>query len=139
MATRRLVDYYKILAVPADADLIGIENAYVRLSDELVRQAEFDDEGVQPALEQLNEAYAVLANAEARRQYDRVLFAAEYAALEKRLKSEARRRSVARGVLVGALLMIVLAQASVLAYMGRDYIDEAAHTVLGPLYPDEAS
>ncbi len=137
MTKRPLIDYYKTLAVPPEADLIGIENAYVRLSDELVREAA-DDDGANRALARLNEAYTVLANPESRRLYDRVLFAKEYEELERRLRAVERRAAVARWTLVGALGLIVTAQAVTLAYLGWDSISGIVETVLGPLYPGSA-
>lgn len=124
MTRAKLIDYYKLLAVPPDADIIGIENAYVRLSDELVQQAEHDP-AASDALNRLNEAYAVLSDAEARRKYDRVLFAAEYEALERRLAAEARRRSMIRSGIVAGLSAVIVVQAAVLGYMGRDYLSDA--------------
>lgn len=137
MSKRALIDYYRTLAVPPDADLIGIENAYVRLSDELVREAA-DDEGANRALAKLNEAYTVLSNPESRRLYDRVLFAKEYEELERRLRAVERRATVARWTLVGALGLVVTAQAITLAYLGWDSISGVVEFVLGPLYPNSA-
>lgn len=137
MSKRPLIDYYKTLAVPPEADLIGIENAYVRLSDELVREAA-DDEGANRALARLNEAYTVLSNPESRRLYDRVLFAKEYEELERRLRAVERRAAIARWMLIGALGLIVTAQAVTLAYLGWDSISGIVETVLGPLYPESA-
>jgi len=133
----RVIDYYKTLAIPSDADLIGIENAYVRLSGELV-DAALHDEASARALEDLNEAYSVLSNAEHRREYDHILFADEYAELERRMRAELRRRSIVRSALIGALGLIVLAQAATLAYLGQDTVTNAARLVLGPLFPDSA-
>jgi hypothetical protein len=135
--TPRIIDYYKTLAIPPDADLIGVENAYVRLSDELVQAAQ-EEEAAARSLQVLNEAYSVLSNAETRREYDRLLFAEEYAALERRLRAELRRRAIARSALVAALGLIVLGQAAILAYVGRDIVTDAAQVVLGPLFPGAA-
>lgn len=137
MSKRSLTDYYKTLAVPPEADLVGIENAYVRLSDELVREAA-DDEGANRALARLNEAYTVLSNPESRRLYDRVLFAKEYEELERRLRAVERRAAIARWTLVGALGLIVVAQVATLAYLGWDSVSGVVETILGPLYPESA-
>ena len=137
MSKRPMIDYYKTLAVPPEADLIGIENAYVRLSDELVRDAS-DDEGANRALSRLNEAYTVLSNPESRRLYDRVLFAKEYEELERRLRAVERRAAIARWTLIGALGLIVTVQAVTLAYFGWDSISGYVETILGPLYPGSA-
>lgn len=124
MSSRKVIDYYKVLAVPADADLMGIENAYVRISGELAEQPD-PDEHTRQAMEQVNEAYTVLANPESRRQYDRVLFAAEYEALERRLLAEARRRKWARRALVAGLCAVIAAQAVALYYIAGDTVDAA--------------
>ena len=42
MAEAILTDYYAVLNLPHDADLIGIENAYARLSDELAMGTNLD-------------------------------------------------------------------------------------------------
>ncbi len=133
MTTPNLIDYYKVLAVPPDADLIGIENAYVRLSDELVKHADDDDE-TDSALARLNEAYTVLANPETRRKYDRLLFSAEYEALERRLQAEVRRRRIARNIIVGALMLVVLGQAAALAYLGRDILTDGLAIIPGIVF-----
>jgi curved DNA-binding protein CbpA len=133
VTTPNLIDYYKVLAVPPDADLIGIENAYVRLSDELVKHADDDDE-TDSALARLNEAYTVLANPETRRKYDRLLFSAEYEALERRLQAEVRRRRIARNIIVGALMLVVLGQAAALAYLGRDIFTDGLAIIPGIVF-----
>lgn len=137
MTAIRVIDYYKSLAIPADADLIGIENAYVRLSGELVNASQHDD-AASRALEDLNEAYSVLSNAERRREYDHLLFADEYAELERRMRAELRRRSIIRSAMIGALGLVVLGQAAILAYVGRDVVTGALQVVLGPLFPGSA-
>jgi curved DNA-binding protein CbpA len=135
--TPRIIDYYKTLAIPPDADLVGVENAYVRLSGELVESAQEEEAAVR-SLRVLNEAYTVLSNAETRREYDHLLFAEEYAALERRMRNELRRRAVVRSALVGSLGLIVLGQAAILAYLGRDVVSDIARVVLGPLFPGAA-
>lgn len=130
MSAKRVINYYKVLAVPSDADLMGIENAYVRISDELASQADPDD-NTGRALEQVNEAYSVLANAETRRQYDQVLFAAEYEALERRVLAEERRRKWARRILVGALCGVIVAQAVALYFVAGDTLDSISLSSIG--------
>jgi hypothetical protein len=39
---------------------------------------------------------------------------------------------------LSALLLIVVAQAGALAYLGREHVAEAASSVFGPLVPGEA-
>jgi curved DNA-binding protein CbpA len=111
------VDYYAILNLPPRADLSGIENAYARLSDDLAIRAAVDDT-CQPALERVNEAYGVLSKPELRRVYDREFFSAEIAATERHERAIERRRALASGVLIGALGLIVVAQAIALVYIG---------------------
>jgi curved DNA-binding protein CbpA len=119
MAESRLVDYYSILNLPPKADLAGIEAAYARLSDDLMRQAEYDD-SAREAMQRLNEAYAVLSKPELRREYDRAFFRAELERLEREARALERRRAVASSVLVGALALVVAVQAAALIYLGWD-------------------
>lgn len=138
MANPRIIDYYAILAVPPSVDLVGIEAAYTRLSDELVKRAEVDDTS-SSALSRLNEAYDVLANPESRREYDEVLFSTEIAIFRAQQAKENRRRMILRASIVGALISIVLVQSSVLLYLGWDYVDSGLEFVLGPLWPGAAN
>jgi curved DNA-binding protein CbpA len=112
-----LVDYYSILNLPPRADLVGIENAYARLSDDLAVRGHVDDT-VEVALERLNEAYSVLSKPELRRVYDRAFFAKEIADDERAARAATRRRNLVAGALVGALCLVVFAQAAVLVYLG---------------------
>ena len=43
MAETKLIDYYQVLNLPTRADLSGIETAYARLSDDLMKQSEDDE------------------------------------------------------------------------------------------------
>lgn len=117
MSEAPLVDYYATLNLPPRADLVGIENAYARLSDDLAVRGHVDDT-VDVALERLNEAYSVLSKPELRRVYDRAFFAKEIADAERTARSEMRRRNFVAAALVGGLCLIVLAQAAVLVYLG---------------------
>ncbi|WP_322818001.1 DnaJ domain-containing protein [Tepidiforma sp.] len=119
MAESRLVDYYSILNLPPKADLAGIEAAYARLSDDLMRQAEYDD-SAREAMQRLNEAYAVLSKPDLRREYDRAFFRAELERLERETRAIERRRAIASSVLVGALGLVVAVQAAALLYLGWD-------------------
>ena len=83
MAEAPLIDYYAILNLPPKADLLGIENAYARLSDDLAVRGGVD-ETAEAALERVNEAYSVLSKPELRRVYDRAFFATEIAEAERR-------------------------------------------------------
>lgn len=121
MAKGELIDYYGLLNLPPRADLMGIENAYARISDDLAKQMHVDDTS-QDALKRVNEAYAVLSKPELRREYDRVFFSKEIAAAEKAAQDELRRRAWKERVLVGALLVIVAGQAAMLLYIGWDQI-----------------
>ncbi|GIW12600.1 MAG: hypothetical protein KatS3mg062_0039 [Tepidiforma sp.] len=117
MAESRLVDYYSILNLPPKADLAGIEAAYARLSDDLMRQSQYD-ESAREAMQRLNEAYAVLSRPELRREYDRAFFRAELERLEREARAEQRRRALASNILVGALGLVVAVQAGALLYLG---------------------
>jgi curved DNA-binding protein CbpA len=117
VAEANLIDYYAILSLPPRADLMGIENAYARLSDDFARQMEVDDTSKE-ALVRLNEAYSVLSRPELRREYDRAFFRRELDALERQEKWAHRRRMLAEKTLLGALVGIVAAQAGVLLYLG---------------------
>lgn len=114
-----LIDYYAVLNLPPRADLAGIENAYARLSDELVKRAEVDETS-QDALNKVNEAYSVLSKPEIRRAYDQEFFAHEIAETERTRRAELRRKVWMSRMLVGALAVIVLVQAAALAWLGRD-------------------
>ena len=134
VVSKRIVDYYAVLNLPATADLDGIENAYMRLPRDLAGQIS-EDETATLAFERLNEAYGVLGHLEERRAYDQVYFIKEIADLQAEQTAARRRRKFTSGVMVGALGLIVLGQSAVLAYMGRDYLAVAADFVLGPLLP----
>jgi curved DNA-binding protein CbpA len=137
VAETRIIDYYAVLAVPPHADLMGVENAYARISDELATRTEFDETS-RDALLRLNEAYTVLSKPELRREYDRAYFSREISVAEGVAASEARRRRLFGNVLTGALLAIVLVQAVALAYVGRGLAVDIAGAVLGPLLPGNA-
>ena len=113
-----LIDYYAVLNLPHRADLAGVENAYARVSDELVKRSEID-ETCHEALLKVNEAYAVLSKPEMRRAYDREFFSDEFEEAERLARTEARRRELMSRMLVGTLSVIVAIQASVLVYLGR--------------------
>lgn len=138
VANPRIIDYYAILAIPPSADLVGIESAYTRLSDELVRRSR-EDETAAGALERLNEAYDILANPETRRQYDEVLFRTEIDILRRQQEKEDRRRRIARLSIISALTLVVVFQTALLAWIGWDYVDSWFEFVLGPLWPGEAA
>ncbi len=123
MPDDKLIDYYSILRVPAKADLAGVQNAYAQLSSDLARRMGIDDTSAEE-LRRLNEAYSVLAHPELRRDYNRVFFASEIAQEEHRLKMIERRRAVMQGFLIGALVMLVAAQAVTIAYMGREQVSD---------------
>lgn len=131
MAEANLIDYYSVLNLPPRADLMGIENAYARLSDDLARQI-VHDETSKEALERVNEAYSVLSRPELRREYDRAFFRRELEALDRQAVWQQRRRAAAQSLLVGALGAIVAAQAVVLVYIGWDEASGLVRAVLGP-------
>jgi curved DNA-binding protein CbpA len=117
VADTSLVDYYGILNLPPRADLVGIENAYARISDDLALRGAVDDT-CEAALKRVNEAYSVLSKPELRRVYDREFFSKEIAEAERARRAEERRRTFASRLLVGGLGGIVLIQAGVLVYIG---------------------
>ena len=117
MAASKLIDYYAVLNLPPKADLSGIETAYARLSDDLMKQSSHD-ETFQPAMQKLNEAYAVLSKPELRREYDRAFFRAELERVEKEARALRRRRTIAGNMLVGVLGIVVVVQAAVLIALG---------------------
>lgn len=121
MAKGELMDYYGILNLPPRADLMGVENAYARISGDLVKQMAVD-ESSKDALNRANEAYAVLSKPELRREYDLVFFSREIAAARKAEQAALRRKLVKERILIGALVLIVAAQGAALAYVGWDQI-----------------
>ena len=121
MAEANLLDYYAVLNLPPRADLAGIENAYARLSDDLMKQSEHDDT-FRDAMQKLNEAYAVLSKPELRRDYDRAFFRGELERIEKEAKAAQRRRNLAGNALVAGLVLVVAAQAGALLYIGGDAV-----------------
>lgn len=121
MADARLMDYYAVLNLPPKADLSGIETAYARLSDDLMKQS-VEDDSYRDAMQKLNEAYAVLSKPELRREYDRAFFRAELERLEKEARAAQRRRNLASNAMVAALGLIVAVQAGALLYLGGDAV-----------------
>lgn len=113
-----LIDYYAVLNLPPRADLAGIENAYARLSDELVKRAEVDETS-QAALHRVNEAYSVLSKPEMRRAYDQEFFRDALAAIDRARRADERRKRWMGRLLIGILGAIVLVQAAALAWLGR--------------------
>ncbi len=121
MSDAKLMDYYAVLNLPPKADLSGIETAYARLSDDLMKQSEEDDT-YRLAMQKLNEAYAVLSKPELRRDYDRAFFRTELERLEKEARALRRRRNLASNLLVAGLGLIVAVQAGALLYLGGDAV-----------------
>lgn len=119
MPDPKLIDYYAVLNLPPRADLVGIENAYARLSDDLMRQSQHD-ETAPDGLRRVNEAYAVLSKPELRREYDRAFFRSELDKIERDARAAQRRRTLAGNALVGALGLVVAAQAGALLWLGWD-------------------
>ena len=115
MPDPKLINYYSVLNLPPDADLVGVENAYARLSEDLVTRMDVD-EGSAAALRGLNEAYSVLSKPDLRREYDRVLFVKERADLEARLKAEMRKRVMVGRVIVATLVLMTLVEGAGVFY-----------------------
>jgi len=133
VAQVNLIDYYSVLNLPPRADLMGIENAYARLSDDLARQILHDDTSKE-ALDKVNEAYSVLSRPELRREYDRAFFRHELEALDRQAVWQQRRRAAAQSLLIGALGLIVAAQASVLIYIWWGEASGLLRAVLNPFF-----
>ncbi|HEY4670140.1 MAG TPA: DnaJ domain-containing protein [Tepidiformaceae bacterium] len=120
MADTRIVDYYSILNVPTNADLVGIENAYARLSSDLM---ESGDDNHAEALRRLNEAFAVLGAPERRAEYDQVFLKKEIARAARRKRWRARRQKLVANLIVGGVFVIVLIQIGILAYIGQEQFE----------------
>ncbi len=116
-----MIDYYQVLNLPVTADLMGVENAYSRLSDELVKLGQLD-EATSHELDQLNEAYGVLSRPELRRQYDSVFLAKQRAEEARQLNAYVRRQSIMQWSIISALIALVVFQFGFLAYIGRDQL-----------------
>ena len=121
MAKGELIDYYGILNLPPRADLMGVENAYARISDDLAKQMAVD-ENSKEALNRANEAYSVLSKPELRREYDRVFFSREIAASQKADEAALLRKLMKERILIGALVLVVAGQGAILAYVGWDQL-----------------
>ena len=133
MAEAKLMDYYAVLNLPPRADLSGIETAYARLSDDLMKQSEHDDT-FRDAMQRLNEAYAVLSKPELRRDYDRAFFKGELERLEKEARAIRRRRNLAGNLLVAGLGLVVAVQAGALFYLGGDAVTGLFRAVFGAFF-----
>ena len=64
-------DYYKVLGIGRDADEKGLKSAYRKLARKFHPDHNPDDSEAEKKFKEVNEAYAVLANPEARATYDR--------------------------------------------------------------------
>lgn len=133
MAEAKLIDYYSVLNLPLKVDLSGIENAYARLSDDLMKHSD-DDDTYRDAMQILNEAYAVLSKPELRREYDRAFFRSQLERLEREARWERRRKNLAGQVLVGALGLVVAVQAGALLYVGGDAATGLPGAILGKFF-----
>ena len=69
MADKR--DYYEVLGVSKDATESQIKNAYRKLAKKYHPDANSDDPQAEAKFKEASEAYAVLSDAEKRKQYDR--------------------------------------------------------------------
>jgi len=77
-------DYYKTLGVPRNASAEEIKKAYRKLAMKYHPDRNTGDKAAEAKFKEVNEAYAVLSNAEKRKQYD--MFGAE--GFEKRFSQE---------------------------------------------------
>lgn len=121
MAEARTIDYYAILNLPPTADLVGIDNAYARLSAELAQRSEIDETSVD-ALKRLNEAYAVLSKPNLRIEYDSIFFKAEIERQRHEAAMAVRHRRIVANLIVGALVLLVAGEAAGLAYLAQDQV-----------------
>jgi len=119
MSDTRIVDYYSVLNVPTTADLVGIENAYARLSSDLMERA---DRNHVEDMKRLNEAFSILGTPERRAEYDQVFLKKEIQRAARRKRWRERRQKLVANLIVGAVLMIVVAQIAVLGYIGQDQV-----------------
>jgi DnaJ-class molecular chaperone len=64
-------DYYSVMGVPRDADEKAIKSAFRQRAKEMHPDVNRDDPKAEERFKELNEAYAVLSDADKRRMYDR--------------------------------------------------------------------
>ncbi|MGE3074339.1 MAG: J domain-containing protein [Dehalococcoidia bacterium] len=133
MAEAKLLDYYAVLSLPPRADLAGIENAYARLSDDMMKQSD-DDDTYRDGMQKLNEAYAVLSKPELRREYDRAFFKGELERIEREERAARRRRNMAGNAMVAALGLVVAVQAGALIYLGGDAVTGLPGAIFGKFF-----
>lgn len=72
MAARTTKDYYQILGVSESADAAEIKKAYRKLAKQYHPDANQNDARAAERFKEVGEAYAVLSNAEKRKQYDQM-------------------------------------------------------------------
>ena len=70
MAEKR--DYYEVLGVPKDADDAAIKRAYRQLAKKYHPDMNPGDKEAEAKFKEASEAYAVLSDADKRRQYDQL-------------------------------------------------------------------
>ena len=133
MSEAKLMDYYAVLSLPPRADLAGIENAYARLSDDLMKQST-EDESYRSAMQKRNEAYAVLSKREIPREDDRACFRGELDRIEREERAARRRKNLAGNALVAALGIVVAAQAGALIYLGGDAVTGLPGAIFGKFF-----
>jgi curved DNA-binding protein len=86
-------DYYKTLGVPKNASAAEMKKAYRKMAMKYHPDRNTGNKGAEAKFKEVNEAYAVLSNAEKRKQYD--MFGAE--GFEKRYSQEDIFRDVDLG------------------------------------------
>ncbi|MEJ2503101.1 MAG: DnaJ domain-containing protein, partial [Gemmatimonadota bacterium] len=72
MPTATSKDYYQILGVSEKADASEIKKAYRKLAKQYHPDANQNDPKAADRFKEIGEAYAVLSDAEKRRQYDQM-------------------------------------------------------------------
>jgi molecular chaperone DnaJ len=110
------VNHYAALNLPPTADLVGVENAYARISNELAMQTWVDDTAAE-ALVRVNEAYAILSRPEMRRDYDASLFVREREHLAVQRRRTERQHRTRHWVKHASVLGAMVAEAALLAYV----------------------
>jgi len=101
---------------------VGVENAYARLSNELVYRTDVDETAAD-ALKLVDEAYAVLSIPKLRVEYDSEFFKAEIERQRRLAESAARRSRMMANLIAGSLVVLVLAEAAGLVFLAREHLD----------------
>ena len=124
------VDYYATLNLPPHADLTGVENAYTRLSDQLMRLGGGSEDS-RISFDELNEAYAVLSHPRQRREYDLVRFSRDISDIQRHRAWRDRRHRALQRAIVGVLGVGAIVQSLLLVTIARDDLVQATRSAFG--------